>query len=286
MTQPTHDPRRPRIAVAAATALAMLMATVAIDAQNVPPPQGQAPAAAPRPNPLDKPGALAKVNLAKARPKPPFDLTGNWMYNPAQNRDSGTFGYLPLPKLKPAAQASYEAAQRAQAEGKAYKNDEGACWPAGMPQMMTRVWPNQTIQLPTMIVMIQMLKGEIRWIYLDGRPHEDPDIKAASYAGDSIGRWEGDALVVETTNLEPKHHWVMGGIPVGSQLKIVERIRLIDGGKTMEDTFIMTDPDNWEGEWRNTKRWFRYDNSDIEEAYCLPDLNDRLPATAAPSNIR
>ena len=49
--------------------------------------------------------------------------------------------------------------------------------------MMTRVWPNQTIQLPTMIVMIQMLKGEIRWIYLDGRPHEDPDVKAASYAG-------------------------------------------------------------------------------------------------------
>ena len=48
---------------------------------------------------------------------------------------------------------------------------------------------------------------------------------------------------------------------------IVERIKLKDGGKTMEDTFIMTDPENWEGEWVNTKRWFRYDNSDIEEAY-------------------
>ena len=209
-----------------------------------------------------------------------------FVFNPADNRESGTFGYLPLPKLRPAAQASYEAAQRAQAQGKAYKNDEGACWPAGMPQMMTRVWPNQTIQLPTMIVMIQMLKSEIRWIYLDGRPHEDPEIKAASYAGDSIGRWEGDTLVVETTNFEPKHHWIMAGIPVGKQLKIVERIKLKDGGKTMEDTFIMTDPENWEGEWVNTKRWFRYDNSDIEEAYCLPDLNDRLPATDAPSNIR
>ena len=159
MTQPTHEPRRLRIALSAATALALMLATAAIYAQDASSSGGQAPAAAQRPNPLDKPGALAKDNLAKARPKPPFDLTGNWMYNPAQNRDSGTFGYLPLPKLKPAAQASYEAAQRAQAQGKAYKNDEGACWPAGMPQMMTRVWPNQTIQLPTMIVMIQMLKG-------------------------------------------------------------------------------------------------------------------------------
>ena len=269
----------------AVIATILTLATLAIYAQGTPAAQSR-PAAAQPANPLDKPGALAKENLAKSRPKPPFDLTGNWMFSPAQNKDNGGFGYLPLPKLKPAAQASYDAARSAQAQGLAYKNDEGACWPAGMPQMMTRVWPNQTIQLPTMIVMIQMLKGEIRWIYLDGRPHEDPEIKAASYAGDSIGRWEGDTLVVETTNFEPKHHWIMSGIPVGPKLTIVERIRLIDDGKTMEDTFIMTDPDSWEGEWRNTKRWFRYDNSDIEEAYCLPDLNDRLPATAAPSNIR
>ena len=149
MTQPTHERRRLRSAVAAS--LALTMATAAVYAQAAQAARGQAPVTAQKPNPLDKPGALAKDNLAKARPKPPFDLTGNWMYDPGRN----TFGYLPLPKLKPAAQASYEAAQRAQAEGKAYKNDEGTCWPAGMPQMMTRMWPNQTIQLPTMIVMIQ-----------------------------------------------------------------------------------------------------------------------------------
>ena len=224
-------------------------------------------------------GALAKENLAKPRAKPSFDLTGNWMFDPKMNAKSGAFKYLPLPKLKPAALASYEAATAAAKAGKVYKNDEGHCWPAGMPEMMTRVWPNQTIQLPTMILMIQMLKHEIRWIYLDGRPHADPEIKPPSYSGDSIGRFEGDTLVVETTNFEPGHHWIMAGIPVGPKLKIVERIKLKDGGKIMEDSFIMTDPDNWEGEWTNTKVWYRYDHSDIEEAFCLPDLNDNLLST-------
>jgi hypothetical protein len=238
------------------------------------------------PIPGRQPGALSKANLAKPRPKPPFDLTGNWMYSPAMNRNNGVFGYLPLPKLKAAAQRSYDEAQAAIKSGKAYKNDEGLCYPAGMPEMMTRVWPNQTIQLPTMILMIQMLKSEARWIYLDGRPHADPEIKPPSYSGDSIGHFEGDTLIVETTNLQPKHHWVQPGIPMGSQFKIVERIRLKDESKVMEDTFIMTDPENWEGDWVNTKYWFRYDNSDIEEAYCLPDLNEHLLSTRAESNVR
>ena len=43
----------------------------------------------------------------------------------------------------------------------------------------------------------------------------------------------------------------------------------------------MTDPNNWVGEWRNTKRWLRVDTTDIGEVECLPDLNDNLPSTQA-----
>jgi hypothetical protein len=268
---------------AATAALTLVLTAPLASAQAS---QAAAPGKGVPPPPPALPGALSPENLSKTRPKPPFDLTGNWMFSPQQNRDNGVFGYTPLPKLKPAAQALYDAGVKAGKEGKAFHNDEGACYPAGMPQLMTRVWPNMTIQLPTMIVMVQMLKHEIRWIYLDGRPHADPEIRQASFSGDSIGHWEGDTLVVETTNFEPNHHWIQTGIPVSDQLKIVERIKLKDNGKTMEDTFIMTDPVNWEGEWVNTKRWFRYDNSDIEEAYCLPDLNSHLPATDPESNIR
>ena len=239
-----------------------------------------------QPPPPGPPGALSPENLAKPRPKPPFNLTGNWLYNGRMSQASGGFQYLPLPKLKPAAQALYEESQKAEAAGKAFHNDAGACWPEGMPMMMTRVWPNQTIQLPTMILMIQMLKNEIRWIYLDGRPHGDPEITPPSYAGDSIGHWEGDTLVVETTNIETNHHWVQTGVTHSDQFKIVERIRLKDNGKTMEDQYTFTDPLTWDGEWVNTKYFTRSDNTDIGEANCTPELNDRLFSTRPGSNIR
>jgi hypothetical protein len=66
-----------------------------------------------KPASAEQPGALSKENLAKPRPKPPFDLTGNWMFSAQMNRDNGVFNFLPLPKLKPAAKALYEAGQKA-----------------------------------------------------------------------------------------------------------------------------------------------------------------------------
>lgn len=236
--------------------------------------------------PAEPLGALHKDNLAKKRAKPPFVLTGNWMWNGQRNRESGGYEFFPLPKFKPAVKAIYDEAMATIASGKAYKNDEGYCWPAGMPESMTRVWPNQTIQLPTMIVMTQMLKHEIRWIYLDGRPHADPEIKPPSYSGDSIGHYEGDTLVVETTNLQPKHHWVQSGVPAGANLKIVERIKLLDGGNTLQNTLTMTDPESWDGEWTSTKYWYRDDSVDAEEAFCLPDINDNLLSTRESSQVR
>src|SRR5436190_24320749 len=71
-------------------------------------------------------GALAPANLAKPRPKPPFDLTGTWLHGggaPGTN----PFQFAPPPgfKLTPAAQVHYDAAQKARAEGKVYHDDIG-----------------------------------------------------------------------------------------------------------------------------------------------------------------
>ena len=47
----------------------------------------------------------------------------------------------------------------------------------------------------------------------------------------------------------------------------------------------MTDPKNWEGEWKFTKRFNRSDDVDVTEVECLPDLNEHLPATSSKLNV-
>jgi hypothetical protein len=240
---------------------------------------------APTPAPL---GALAPANLKKPRPAPPFDLTGTWLHDNSGGGNSWRF-IPPTFKLTPDAQEHYDAGQRATKEGKVYRDDIGQCWPAGMPLIMTRVWPIAMVQLPTVIYMTSAFMNSLRIIYLDGRPHSDPDIVVPSFNGESIGRWEGDTLVVDTKYFPGHHHWMdQGGasIPASDQLHIVERIRMLDDGKVLEIEFTMTDPKSWAGEWKTTKRWNRVDDTDITEAECWPDLNDHIRSTSSSSQVR
>ena len=230
-------------------------------------------------------GVLAPANLAKARPKPPFDLTGTWLHQRGEpERFDPPAGF----KLTPEAQVHYDAAQKATAEGKIYRNDIGLCWPAGVPIMMTRVWPIDMIQLPTSIFMIQELMNSLRVVYMDGRPHTDPDIAVRSFNGESIGRWEGDTLVIDTTNFVSDHHWIHDrlGIPGSDALHIVERIRMINNGNRLEIEYTLTDPKVWVGDWKITKHWDRVNDRDIAEVECLPDLNDHMPSVHSSDNVR
>ena len=232
-------------------------------------------------------GALNPANIAKQRPKAPFDLTGTWMHDNKGGPNAWRF-VPPTFKLTPEAQVHYDAGEKAKKEGKVYRDDIGQCWPAGMPLIMTRVWPIAMIQLPTAIYMTSAFMNGLRIIYLDGRPHSDPDIVVASFNGESIGRWEGDTLVVDTKYFPGHHHWMdQGGasIPASDKLHIVERIRLVEKGSVLEIEYTMDDPKNWEGEWKTTKRFSRV-NDDITEAECWPDLNDHIRSTTSSSQVK
>jgi hypothetical protein len=222
-------------------------------------------------------GALAPANIAKTRPKPPFDLTGTWQHAGGPNNG---FRFTPPPdvKLTPAAQAHLDAAQKAAKEGRAYQDDIGHCWPAGLPVIMTRVWPIAMVQTPTEIMMVSGFMNSARFIFLDGRKHTDPDVVVPSFNGESVGHWEKDTLVVDTTGFVGEHHWIDSALPGSEDLHIVERMRLIDGGKTLEIEYTFTDPKYWQGDWKTTKRFKRVDDQDITEASCLPDLNDHMPS--------
>ena len=220
--------------------------------------------------------ALARENLDKKRPKPPFDLTGTYNFDWKVNGGPFTaYKFLPVPQLLPSAQKEFDTHEADQKKGLEYKDDPAACWPLGMPRMMTRYWPIQIIQLPTEVVLITMFDHSVRWIYTDGRPHPSDNDLVYTYNGHSIGHWEGNALIVDTVGLTDDHHWLQEGVPVGTNLHVVERITKIADG--FQDEFTITDPDNWVGELKSTKRYTRDDKADIEEHVCIYEEVSQLP---------
>jgi hypothetical protein len=268
-----------RTAAATLAALSLAVAGVAY-AQA---PQGQ-PAAPPEPL-----SALAPENLARPRPAAPFDLTGNWFISGRVPGGGWLFGRTPevLPTLTPAAQRHFDAYAQAVEDGKVYRDDIGQCWPAGMPIIMTRVWPIAMIQLPTAIYMISEFMNSFRVIYLDGREHTDPDLVVRTFNGESVGRWEGDTLVVDTRHFtDLDKHWVDQGIPASKDFRMIERYRLINDGNTLEGQWTLIDPQHWEGEWTGTRQWNRVTDHDIQEVTCLPDLNEHLQSTSSDVHIR
>jgi hypothetical protein len=225
-------------------------------------------------------GALAPQNLDKKRPAPPFDLTGTWFVDLSRAFSDFMFG-PPYPEFIGQAKKDFEEGQRLRKQGKPYRDAIGQCYPAGIPMIMTRVWPIAMVQLPTVIYMVSNFNDSFRQIFLDGRDYSDPDTVIYTYNGESIGHWEDDTLVVNTRYIQTYNHYIDTGIPISEDFRVQERMKLLEDGQVLQIEYIMTDPNNWVGEWHNTKQWLRVDETDIGEVECLPDLNDNLPSTQA-----
>jgi hypothetical protein len=219
-------------------------------------------------------GALAPENLQAERPAAPFDVTGTWMHR-------GTWQFLrgAEDRLLPRARELFERSRELSAEGVPLNDFSGQCWPIGQPLVMTRVWPVHMIHLPTSILMVSNFDNRVRWIYLDGREHTDSDLFAPAYQGEAIGRWEDDALVVVTRNFGAKNHFLNDSIPLSEEFQMVERITLSDDGEQLQIEYTLTDPQNWEGDWAETKTFVREHRVDHLESPCVPDLNLGMPGT-------
>jgi hypothetical protein len=219
-------------------------------------------------------GALAPENLEAERPAAAFDLTGTWMHR-------GTWQFLrgAEDRLKPRARELFERAGEMAAQGVSLNDFSGQCWPIGQPLVMTRVWPVHMVQLPTAILMVSNFDNRARWIYLDGREHTDPDIFAPAYQGESIGRWEDDALVIVSRNFGAPNHFLNDSIPLSGSFEMVERITVSEDGEQLQIEYTLTDPENWDGDWVETKTFVREHRVDHLESPCVPDLNLGMPGT-------
>lgn len=216
------------------------------------------------------------------------DFTGVWKMPPeAYGHYDQSFGTTDLP-MTPWAKKKFDAARASEGPKSVAIKDLNdpfyACYPPGVPRIYLHPFAMEIMQTPKEMAQMFEYDHLVRHIYTDGRPHpDDPD---PTWMGNSVGRWEGDTLVVDTRNFVDDHHWIDNGIPGTDALRIIERMRLIDKGATLEIEYAMTDPKSWEGEWKMTKRWRRVDDTDITEASCLPDLNEHMPSTQSKQNVR
>jgi len=131
---------------------------------------------------------------------------------------------------------------------------------------------NQIIQAPGYVVFRNEMIHEARVIPLDGRGHVDSKIRM--FMGDSRGHWEGDTLVVETTNFTDKD--AIGSNGAGypgdpgyhsDQLKIVERFTRISENK-LEYQATVIDDKTWTRPWTMLIELERNDNYQLLEYAC------------------
>ena len=113
----------------------------------------------------------------------------------------------------------------------------------GLPALPTNYNNNWNIlQTPDYVVIFQEMIHDARIIPLDSRPHIDDEIR--QWLGDSRGRWEGDTLVIETTNFTDKTNF--NGSRDG--LNLIERIRRVDGDN-LDWQWTLEDPSVWAQPW-------------------------------------
>jgi hypothetical protein len=136
---------------------------------------------------------------------------------------------------------------------KAKDNPDAMCMPMGFLQFHQQPQPRKIIQTPKMILIEYEANYGLRHIYLDGRKLPPQGEPQPWWYGYSVGRWEGDTLVVETNNLRgaedgPWDGWLdVNGSPYSREAKITERIRRLNFGHlqidmTIEDAKAYTKP--------------------------------------------
>ena len=143
------------------------------------------------------------------------------------------------PPLKPEYLKILERRIRAKNKGTPEADASTQCLPHGMPRLMESPYPIEIVQTPGRVTFLHEVAHNIRRIYLN-RSH--PQKVAPTYMGDSVGRWEGDTLVVDTIGLNDRTFIDDEGSSHSTQEHVTERYRKIEGGAKLELLVTVEDP--------------------------------------------
>ena len=128
--------------------------------------------------------------------------------------------------------------------GKNAQTRQARCWELGVPDFNEVPQPLYFIQTPAEIVMY--MGHRVRHIYMNVPHSKNPQ---PSWYGESVGHYEGDTLVVDTIGQNDKTFVDGYRTPHTTQLHVVERYRVINGGKGLETSFTVEDPGTFYKPW-------------------------------------
>jgi hypothetical protein len=170
---------------------------------------------------------------------------------------------LTNPNVKPWAKERMEQANAAVLAGGTGYTARSSCMPAGVPGfMMFVVEPIFFVQSPKEVLMIFQGDMQVRHVYLDVPHSEAPK---PSWYGESVGHYEGDTLVIDTVGLNNRTTIDNFRTPHTDKLHVVERWRLVDGGKQLEMLIQIDDPDTFYQPWSAIQRYRRIQQALPEE---------------------
>jgi hypothetical protein len=150
----------------------------------------------------------------------------------APSRTGGNFGDLDVKEAARAAAMKWNPMDE--------ETVANACKPPSIIYGMPGPFPFEIYQSDKLMVFRLEYYDQVRIIFLDGRPHPGPDYPHTT-VGHSVGRWEGDTLVVDTTHLASST--MMGnGLRHSDDVHLVERFRLTADGKNLHWTQDIEDP--------------------------------------------
>lgn len=217
---------------------------------------------------LGLPVLLASFSLALAQmaeqsesqephTKAPADLSGLWMVHPSAAAYSSFAFTKEVPPLTAWAEEKYKAAKPVFGPNKTTPKQSNdpvyGCFPPGLPRIYLHPKPIEIVQLPDEVIMMFEYDRIVRHIYTDGRPHDeflDPPL----WMGDSIGKWDGDTLVIDTLGFNDKTWLDRAGLPHSDALHVTERMRRVDH-ETLTDDITIEDPKAFTKSWTAQTRF-------------------------------
>jgi hypothetical protein len=202
-------------------------------------------------------------------PAHPYISFYKWRTNP---NPAFRVADLGNPILQPWVKEQLKKVNERALSGKVVSIPKERCWPVGVPAfLLLPATPVYFIQTPREVTMIWMQDHQVRRVYLNVA--HSAAIKP-SWFGESVGHYEGDTLVVDTIGLSTRTFVDNYQTPHTAQLHVVERFRMIDGGKTLEVKAHVEDPGAFTSPWDAIQRYQRVRQGPIQEMACAENNDD------------